>query len=526
MRTLNLAVLGLFLAFTVQAQSTVQGYIYEDANGNGKKERREKGVANVAVSNGIEVVLSDSKGQYKLPIGKDNAVFVIKPSGFSTVVNDDNLPQFFYMHKPEGSPDLKYAGVEATGKLPRSVDFGLIPAEEDKNFKVLLFGDPQAYNKKEMDYFKRGVVAEVEGIKDVAFGISLGDLVGNDLDLFNPYISAVKEVGIPWYNVMGNHDMNFDVEVDSLSDESFERHFGPANYAYNYGNAHFIILDDVLYPDPRDGKGYLGGFRKSQLDFIENDLKFVPKDQLIVLAFHIPLSNSFRNEDRQRLFDLLKDYPNTLSLSAHTHMQRQDIFTEKDGWRQQKPHHHYNVGTTSGSWYAGQLNDEGVPTSTMRDGTPKGYAFLNIEGEKYTVDYKVADHSARYQINIFAPKVVQHKRKTSAGIYANFFMGTEGDKVIYRVDDGDWSDMRFTPDYDPAYLHLLHEWDFAEQLMPGRRPPNPEASTHLWRGSIPTNLAPGKHVIEVQATDMFGNTFTETATYRIETLDQHPMGRK
>src|SRR3546814_14093885 len=101
---------------------------------------------------------------------------------------------------------------------------------------------------------------------------------------------------------MGNHDIKFDVEADSLSDESYEAHFGPSNYAFNHGNVHFIVLDDIIYPDPRDGKGYWGGLNQQQLEFIENDLRFVPKDHLIVLAFHIAFMNesSFRPENRER----------------------------------------------------------------------------------------------------------------------------------------------------------------------------------------------------------------------------------
>jgi hypothetical protein len=380
---LNLLIVGLLFPFVTQAQLTVKGTVFEDVNRNGNKERREKGLEQVAVSNGQEVVLTDKNGRYELPIGKDNAVFVIKPQGYKPVANKNNQPEFYYIHKPEGSPAFKYAGVSPTGKIPRSLDFGLVSSEEEENFTALIFGDPQPYTEQEVEFFYRGVVAEVEGIKNVSFGLSLGDLVGNNLDLFSPYIQAVKKVGIPWYNLMGNHDMNFDAESDSLSDETYEIHFGPANYSFNYGKVHFIVLDDILYPDPRDNKGYWGGFRKDQLEFVKNDLAFVPKDNLVVLAFHIPISepggDSFRDEDRQQLFNLLRDFPHTLSLSAHTHIQRHDFFTKEDGWQQEKPHHHYNVGTTSGSWYTGKLNEQGVPVSTMRDGTPKGYAFITLK---------------------------------------------------------------------------------------------------------------------------------------------------
>lgn len=520
MRKLFLLVGFCMLVTALQAQGTVNGYVYEDENGNGKKERREPGIAGVAVSNGLDVVLTDKKGRYELPTGKDNPIFVIKPSGYKLPVNGCNQPQFYYLHKPEGSPHLEFKGVSATGKLPRSVDFALWKVEEKSNFQAIVFGDPQPYTKEEVDFFARGIVAELEGIENVQFGLSLGDLVGNDLGLFSPYIEAVKNVGVPWYNVMGNHDLNFDAEADSLSDETFEAHFGPANYAFNFGKVHFIVLDDILYPDPRDQKKYWGGFTKNQLDFVENDLKHVPKNYLVVLAFHIPLSEPdsrdlFRDEDRQYLFDLLEDFPYTLSLSAHTHMQKQDFFTREDGWKQDKPHHHYNVGTTSGDWYKGRINEAGVPISTMRDGTPKGYAFITFDGNEYVIDYKVAGHPIDYRMEIFAPKVVEHNEKTSAGVYVNFFIGSPQDTLMYRIDKGVWKEMQYEEDYDPTYLHKIHEWDFTEILIPGKRPSNPIASKHLWRGSIPTSLEPGEHTIEVKAKDMFGRTSTQKINYKI-----------
>ena len=318
---------------------------------------------------------------------------------------------------------------------------------------------------------------------------------------------------------MGNHDMDYDAPADSLADETFEASFGPANYAFNYGDAHVIVLDDILYPDPRDAKGYWGGFRKDQLDFVENNLKQVSKDKLIILAFHIPLQHndgdSFRSADRQRLFDLLQDFPNTLSMSAHTHLQRQNFYGREDGWRQNKPHHEYNAGTTSGDWYSGEPNALDVPASTMRDGTPKGYAFLRITGNQYIIDYKVAGESDDLQINLFHPKVVAKGRGTQAGIFANFFMGHEGNTVEYRIDGSDWKPMNYTPAPDPAFLEQLFKWDTTDKLMPGRRPSNAVNSTHLWRGNIPTNLPVGEHRIEVRATDMFGRTFTQQSTYRL-----------
>lgn len=510
----------LLMTSVTMGQSIVKGYVYIDGNGNGKMDKKETGLPDVSVSNGIEVVKTDTKGYYTLPGREDQVIFVIKPGGYQFPLDSNNLARNYYIHKPAGTPaNFKFGGTAPTGPLPALVNFALQPRQENDQFRALVLGDPQPYTLTEVDHFSKGIITELEGLKNVAFGISLGDLVGDDLSLHGPYLQAVKKVGLPWYNIMGNHDMNYDATADSLADETYEANFGPANYAFNYGNAHFIMLDDIIYPDPRDGKGYWGGFREDQLRFIENDLQFVPKDKLIVLAFHIPLLNdkniNFRMEDRDRLFYLLKDYPNTLSLSAHTHLQRQNFYGREDGWLQEKPHHEYNAGTTSGDWYSGELNAQGIPVSTMRDGTPKGYAFLNVQGNRYTIDYKVAGQPDDYQMTLFTTKVVPKDKNSSAGIYANFFMGAKGDTVEYAVDGGAWKPMAYMEAYDPAFLDVLHLFDHTEKLLNGRRPSNPESSTHLWWAKAPFNLPAGKHEVTVRATDRYGRIFKQTTSYTV-----------
>lgn len=518
----NLFKFSLLLLFSASwAQTNIQGTIYNDANKNGKKDRNETGIPKVSVTNGTDVVQTNQNGTYTLPATDDMIVSVIKPAGYVFPLNDENLSQFYYIHKPLGSPQTKYPGVNPTGKLPKTIDFGLYPTTEKDNFSILVFGDPQPYNQTEVDYFANGVVQEIANNKQVLFGMSLGDLVGNDLSLFKPYKEAIKKANIPWVNVIGNHDLNFDVTEDRLSDESYEANFGPANYAFNYGKVHFIVLDDILYPDPRAEEKYWGGFREDQLAFVANDLKFVPKDHLIVLAFHIPLKESeakdlFKDSDREKLFELLKDYPHTLSLSAHTHLQRQDFFGKESGWLQDRKHHEYNAGTTSGDWYSGLLDNKGIPYSTMRDGTPKGYAFIDFNNNNYKIRYKVAGQTDTYQMQIFAPKVLAKTKNTPTLVYANFFMGSNNDKVFYRIDDGKWNPMEYSEEADPSYQATILNRDLSETLLPGKRGSNPSNCTHLWKGKMLSNLAVGTHTIEVKAQDMYGKEYLATTTYRIE----------
>ncbi|WP_294219574.1 calcineurin-like phosphoesterase C-terminal domain-containing protein [uncultured Chryseobacterium sp.] len=512
----------LLISAMAFSQASVSGYVYEDGNKNQKKENREKGIERVAVSNGVQVVLTDKNGRYSLPVQDGQTIFVIKPSGYMTPVNTNNLPQYYYQYKPNGSPaDFKYKGSAPTGELPKELNFGLYRQNESKNFDILVFGDPQPRTEKELDYFRRAIVNEVKGTrKNAVFGISLGDLVWDNLGLQKPYADVMREVGLPWYNVIGNHDMNYEAKEDSLSDETFESNFGPANYSFNYGNVHFIVLDNILYPDPRDGKGYWGGFREDQLKFVENDLKLVDKNKLIVVSFHIPLEKTreenFRNSDRQKLFDYLAPFKNALLLSAHTHIQQQLFYGKETGWNGSRDLHEYNAGTTCGDWWSGTSDDLGLPTATMRDGTAKGYSFISFNDNEYKIKYKTAGKPEDYQVNLYVPKVIPFPSRTSAKILANFFMGSRKDKVEYRIDGNQWEVMQYDETVDPSFAMSVFKWDVTPNIFPGRRPSNPEMSKHIWTGDFPKKLSLGKHKVEVRATDMFGNPFTASEEFEVQ----------
>src|SRR5690606_35357173 len=145
----------------ISAQDLAKGYVFEDRNANGKKERRENGIPGVSVTNGIDVVQTDQSGKYELSVSNDARISVIKPSGYSINVSDDQLAQSYYIHKPQGSPESEFKGVAPTGKLPRQLNFGLSATDDTDEFTSLIFGDPQPYNLQEVDYFARGIVSEL-----------------------------------------------------------------------------------------------------------------------------------------------------------------------------------------------------------------------------------------------------------------------------------------------------------------------------------------------------------------------------
>ncbi len=503
--------------FSLQAQETASGTVFLDQNNNGVLDAGEEGIPDVPVSNGRQVVTTDELGKYSIKINKNEGkVFVIKPAGYQVPTDEQNHPKFYYLHKPKGSPDLKYQGVEPTGKLPEAINFPLLKTTFGKRFKALIFGDPQPEQKKELGYFDRDIVSELHNATEYAFGITLGDMVDERLDWFSNYSKSVAKIGIPWFHVYGNNDMNMEAESDSAADETFEATFGPATYSFNKGNAHFIILDDIIYPRKDGGSGYRGGFTDKQIEFLKNDLKHVSRDKLIVVAFHIPIFGSFPEEDRKRLFNILDKYPHTLSISAHTHEQQFRFFDESQGWDRLKPHIHYNVGTTSGSWWTGVPDNRGIPPATMRDGTPNGYATLNVDGNSFTIDYKAANKSADYKMSMWGPEVVAKASGISAQLYVNYFLGSKLTDVEYRYNGlDDWRYMRRVEQADPHLTTVMAKWDMAEKVLEGKRPINPSESTHLWTMFLPTHLPLGKQTIQIRVTDMFGRTFTDEFTYEV-----------
>ena len=72
------------LPLALSAQYT--GKVYVDANRNGVCDRGERPMKGVAVSDGLNVVLTDAAGSFSLP-GHDKArfVFITTPSGYKTL---------------------------------------------------------------------------------------------------------------------------------------------------------------------------------------------------------------------------------------------------------------------------------------------------------------------------------------------------------------------------------------------------------------------------------------------------------
>ncbi|MCA9211894.1 MAG: calcineurin-like phosphoesterase family protein [Planctomycetales bacterium] len=503
-----------------ERKHTVRGRVFVDENSNETFDAGETMIAGVRVSNGRDIVKTDVEGRYQIRVDDDDIVFVIKPAGYRTRISEHQLPEFYYIHKPAGSPESKFPGVSPTGDLPESVDFPLYVQKEPQQFKAIFFGDPQPRNQTEVDYITHDVIEELIGT-DASFGVTLGDIAYDDLSVLEPEAKAIAVLGIPWYNVIGNHDMNYDAKHDDHSDETFERIFGPSYYSFDYGAVHFLVLDDVEWLiDEKDEGRYQGGLGAEQVQFIRNDLSLIPDDQLVVLMMHIPLNHV---RDRHDLYRLIEQRPFCMSVSAHLHRHQHRFITKEDGWRGPEPHHHVVNVTVSGSWWSGLKDERGIPHATMSDGAPNGYSIVEFDGHKYQFNFRAAGRPADYQIQVFAPEEVE--ATATVEFFANVFNGSEQTEVQFAIGDGgDWIAMERTLAEDPTYKRLFDLENTIRQAMEQAKlelpkdwvaMSKPSESTHLWKAQLQTGLKPGVHQIRVKATNRNGKEVTGQRLIRV-----------
>jgi len=262
----------VLLSITVFSQEfAIKGTVFEDSNGNSVQDKNEKGIANVSVSDQINVVVTDSEGNYTLTTNTDFPyVFVSQPSGY--------VGTFYY---PKAS----------------EVNFPLKKAKDQSHFKFIHASDTHvdSLNLPRMARFR-----EMADSLDVAFVLVSGDLVRDALRqteatasaYYKLYVQEISKFNMPVYSALGNHEI-FGIERDKslvstehrLYGKKMYRHFlGPNYYSFNYGGILFISIDDVDYQN----LFYFGGVDSLELKWLEEDLKPVPKSTPIITYNHIP----------------------------------------------------------------------------------------------------------------------------------------------------------------------------------------------------------------------------------------------
>jgi hypothetical protein len=517
-----------------QVPGQVAGIVFEDKDGSGLSSAANPGIPGALVSNGRDIAVTGADGRYTLPLPEEATIFVIKPRGFMPPVEPaTNLPRFYRHHQPKGSPpelNLTFEGLRPTGRLPASVDFPLRRQEEPEAFDVVMVSDPQPETAAEVDFIREDLIEALAGV-DAKFGLTAGDIMFDDLSLYPRSNAIMGSIGLPWWNIGGNHDLNFEAPDRRYSRETYKRFFGPNYYAFFYAETLFLMLDDVDYlgPEPaRPGGGgrYEGRLDEGQLEFVRNVLKHTPDDTLIVAVMHIPIRTFLDNDAYQNLqnkeafFALFEGRRYTVSFAGHTHTTEHHYFDAADGWKGPEPHHQHVLTTLSGSWWSGPFDHRGVPSADSRDGTPNGFHILSVDGLSYTTRFvpakepngrqmrlsilsrfhgigRDADRDFR-QVRLLGSPVPRDALDASA-LIANVFDG--GDRTSVRMVVGDRAPVEMTRRARPD---PFVEEVFARNGATKKAWARADNSSHIWVARLPADLAPGTYRVAVEATGEYG----------------------
>lgn len=439
-----------------------------------------KALVDVPVTDGVNIVYTNKQGRYSIQTSLDTKyIYYTLPSGYDSPTKD-GLPVFY------ASPDLS--------KKNPQVNFDLIPSvKSQKKHAFIVVSDPQVSGIEDVGQFGEVVddmattISSLE--KDMPVHvISAGDNVFDRMHLFGSYKDAIKTLGTPVYQTIGNHDMNHNERSNELSSDSFASEFGPTHYSFNVGEAHYVVLKNVFYYG--FSYRYIGYLDETQLTWLEQNLKTVKPGSTLFLTMHIPvvygetekpysydfrLSNELMN--RKALFEILKPY-NVHILAGHSHKQwNTEIIPNLT------EHVH---AAACGAWWQGDL---------CTDGSPKSYTVYTVDGDDVKWYFKGVGQDKSEQFRLYPTGT---DIALSECFIANVFNYDDQWQIRWYEDGVYKGEMSRYWGVDPLA---------ASMYVPGSN------KKYSWLGASETQhlfkARPEKQEskIEVEAIDRFGNTY-------------------
>ena len=455
---------------------------------SGRVVAQGEGLAGVPVTDGQTVVQTDAEGAFSFVASAQQPfVSVSVPSGYRIPQNDTGTARF-YRRLPDNGDTFE-------------ASFALEPLDgSDARHAFVVLADPQTQTDAEMQHFHDETVPSVQATvaalgEQPVFGVGCGDIMYDDLSLFPEYERAVGRMDVPFWQVVGNHDLDFDAPTDAGSTATFERHFGPRYYSFDRGDVHYVVLDDVFWPGS-DGFGsatddYLGYIDAPQLTWLEQDLALVEDGRPVVVFAHIPLlSTAFRRrggetpsargqvKNRAALYRLLDPFDAHV-VAGHVH---------ENEHRFASGVHEHVVGTVCGAWWSGPI---------CYDGTPSGYAVYEVEGETVRWRYQSTGHDAEHQMRVY-PRGADPAAPDE--IVANVWDADPEWTVVWYEDGIRKGLMARRQGTDPL-SERLHRG--ADQPA-GRSWVDPLRTDHLYYAPVAAEATD----VRVEATDRFGRTYT------------------
>ena len=535
-----------------ESMELARGAVYEDLNQDGQRNPGESGIAGVSVSNGCDLVQTDADGYYEINLAANQILFISQPSGFVVPVDENNLPQFFYRHYPDGSPtaiagtsvEWLWPVIEPTGPLPENIDFVLHRlSSREIRFSAHAFADPQARTDRGEDMLREDLINTLLGNPyEAKFSITVGDVVFDNLDLYDRHKEMIGLIGIPQWNLPGNHDMNYESPNAHFANETYKKHLGPIYYSFNYGNAHIVALNNVEYvgsgqrgPNRGDYRGFISD---DQMTWLEQDLANVPNDKLIVIATHIPLIAEASDDNPgsritgpntdnfTELLELLRPFTSIYGLAGHDTSNSWKVeINHNHGWTAQPWIAHTLAEVRGSGWTRGPRDLRGVADAMMEDGNPNGFYLLKFDDTKLIPEFIPfpfgRDAAQRLRI-VLDPELKTSQSGINRGtlepdtkVVVNLFDGGIRDEVTMALDGKPPVSMNYVVRTDPFMEKIYRQHADTDNAFPGA-----VDSAHIWEYDLPENLERGLHSIVIESEDEFGQRQRGVFTFELAGMSQ------
>src|SRR6478609_5605460 len=219
----------------------ISGYVFNDKNNNGIKDKGEEGIKSVAVSDQFNVVQTNADGLFQLDAKGYGLVFISVPDGYKATKS-------YYLKTSDAT--------NAT------LDFPVIKITVPSEFKFIHASDTHI-SESSLNRTQR--LKTLSDSLKPEFVLVTGDLIKDALrvpeseaaPLYEMYVRETKKFTMPVWSAAGNHE-NFGIERQSslvskknplYGKKMFHHYLGPNYYSFNYGGIHFIALDDIDFED-------------------------------------------------------------------------------------------------------------------------------------------------------------------------------------------------------------------------------------------------------------------------------------
>lgn len=493
-----------------------------------------EGLADVVVSDGVEVVKTDKDGVYQFKSAKKwGYVFISIPKGYE-VGSEGVLPQF-------------HATLTEKADKAERHDFNLVKVNQEK-YRVYFLGDMHLADRtndlNQFDNCMKEVKADIMDDDVKSYVITLGDMTWDlywysrnyyfpqYLNSVNYYFkNAAKQV--QFFHTIGNHDHDMCKDGDFNTVIEYVKDIAPTYYSFNIGDVHYIVLDDILCTNvggaasAKPKRTYYSEITDEQLKWLAKDLFYVSTSTPVIVTSHAPVYaketvknvNTYYLNNSGALISKFEGY-NVDFVTGHTHV-LYNVDKSSEGI------YEHNAGAVCASWWWSGYLTPGIHICT--DGAPGGYSVWDISGTDKKWRYKGtgrdADEQFRsYDLNNVYFTVEKDAPKVPAALKSKFEKYTDAypknsdNEVLINIwnwnpkwkieikENGKTLSSTRVKGYDPLHIAALTAKRFNDASLTEEPAFTTTVNYHMFKvkASSPTST------IDIKVTDEFGNVYTET----------------